>query len=311
MGHREIFLCLSDGNRAFWIRYLLSTRKETKASFMIAMFDDDASGYRTPYETFSMDPYGETKIGRNTIDVAKNHASDIENTYSISWSSRESEMNAISGIARLLDMRSRYFLISPDAIFNGHITYLNESHSIRDYRGMVGYISQPDYLKHWTWMHMSGSMDEKDMWMDLLVSDKEMGGKKISLFSGRIDGNIIRSSPFPATFIGTDDILGIEGILNVRGEKFTIHSHASRSRSIKVKYDAVREHDSYCYNSELAETSIEHKGRTYTSITSFLEHGTLENLQGFREVVYSDGSHSHAEYTKEQRELIEKLKIEL
>ena len=298
MGHREIFLCLSDGNKAFWIRYLLSARKETKASFMISMFDDDASGYRTTYETFSMDPYGKTKIGGNTIDVAKNHASDIENTYSISWSSRESEMNAISGITRLLDMRSRYILISPDAIFNGHITYLNEFHNIREYRGMVGYISQPDYLKHWTWMHLSGSTEEKEMWMDLLISDKELGGKKVSLFYGRINGKLIRSSPFPAMFTGTDNISGIEGMLSIKGEKFTIHSRASRNRTIKAKYDAVREHDSYCYNSELAETSIEHKGRTYTSITSFLEHGTLENLQGFREVVYSDGSHSRTEYAK-------------
>ena len=34
-------------------------------------------------------------------------------------------------------------------------------------------------------------------------------------------------------------------------------------------------------------------------------------ISGIREVVYSDGSHSHTEYTKEQRKLLEKLKIEL
>ena len=37
----------------------------------------------------------------------------------------------------------------------------------------------------------------------------------------------------------------------------------------------------------------------------------LKTIPGIREVVYSDGSHSHTEYTKEQRELLEKLKIEL
>ncbi|MGC8617758.1 MAG: hypothetical protein ACP5UZ_03320, partial [Thermoplasmata archaeon] len=37
----------------------------------------------------------------------------------------------------------------------------------------------------------------------------------------------------------------------------------------------------------------------------------LKTISGIMEVVYSDGSHSHAEYTKEQRELLEKLKIEL
>ncbi len=37
----------------------------------------------------------------------------------------------------------------------------------------------------------------------------------------------------------------------------------------------------------------------------------LKTISGIREVVYSDGSHSHAEYTKEQRELMEKLKIVL
>ena len=37
----------------------------------------------------------------------------------------------------------------------------------------------------------------------------------------------------------------------------------------------------------------------------------LKVMSGIREVVYSNGSHSHVEYTKEQRELIEKLKIDL
>ena len=37
----------------------------------------------------------------------------------------------------------------------------------------------------------------------------------------------------------------------------------------------------------------------------------LKIISGIREVVYSNGSHAHVEYTKEQRELIEKLKIDL
>lgn len=37
----------------------------------------------------------------------------------------------------------------------------------------------------------------------------------------------------------------------------------------------------------------------------------LKTTSGIREVMYSDGPHSHSEYTKEQRELLEKLKIEL
>jgi transposase len=37
----------------------------------------------------------------------------------------------------------------------------------------------------------------------------------------------------------------------------------------------------------------------------------LNTMSGIREVVYSNGSHSHAEYTKEQRELLDKLKIVL
>ncbi len=37
----------------------------------------------------------------------------------------------------------------------------------------------------------------------------------------------------------------------------------------------------------------------------------LKIISGIREVVYANGSHAHVEYTKEQRELIEKLKIEL
>ena len=37
----------------------------------------------------------------------------------------------------------------------------------------------------------------------------------------------------------------------------------------------------------------------------------LETISGIREVVYANGSHAHVEYTKEERELMEKLKIEL
>jgi hypothetical protein len=37
----------------------------------------------------------------------------------------------------------------------------------------------------------------------------------------------------------------------------------------------------------------------------------LKTISGIREVVYANGSHAHVEYTKEQGELIEKLKIGL
>ena len=37
----------------------------------------------------------------------------------------------------------------------------------------------------------------------------------------------------------------------------------------------------------------------------------MKTISGIREVVYSNGSHFHVEYTKEQRELLEKFKIEL
>ena len=37
----------------------------------------------------------------------------------------------------------------------------------------------------------------------------------------------------------------------------------------------------------------------------------MKTISGIREVVYSNGSHSHVEYTREQRELLEKLEIEL
>ena len=37
----------------------------------------------------------------------------------------------------------------------------------------------------------------------------------------------------------------------------------------------------------------------------------LETISGIREVVYANGYHAHVEYTKEERELLEKLKIEL
>ena len=37
----------------------------------------------------------------------------------------------------------------------------------------------------------------------------------------------------------------------------------------------------------------------------------MKAIYGIGEVVYLNGSHSHVEYAKEQRELLEKLKVEL
>ncbi len=37
----------------------------------------------------------------------------------------------------------------------------------------------------------------------------------------------------------------------------------------------------------------------------------METLAGIKEVVYSTGSHPHVEYTKDQRQLQESLKLEL
>ena len=47
------------------------------------------------------------------------------------------------------------------------------------------------------------------------------------------------------------------------------------------------------------------------SVCEITYNQALETLAGIREVVYSTGSHSHVEYTKAQRELLEKLKLEL
>ncbi len=130
---------------------------------------------------------------------------------------------------------------------------------------------------------------EENTWIDLLISDREFGGRKISLFSGRINGRLVRSL-FPARFSGSADIPGIEGVLKTVGEKFVIHFHADKSGMIKVKYDAVKRYDSYCYNTELAASSIEHEGKTYSSDVSFLEHGTADNLQGFREATLNESN---------------------
>ena len=46
--------------------------RRLNASFVIAVSDnDDVSCIRTHHDTFSLDPYGRTKIGGKTIDKAK------------------------------------------------------------------------------------------------------------------------------------------------------------------------------------------------------------------------------------------------
>ena len=64
-----------------------------------------------------------------------------------------------------------------------------------------------------------------------------------------------------------------------------------------------------------ARLSISVLGYTLTTIMAekcCISHNrALKTLSSMREVVYSDGSHSYAEYTKKQMELMEKLKIGL
>ncbi|MEM3191266.1 MAG: hypothetical protein QW292_04085, partial [Candidatus Parvarchaeota archaeon] len=155
-------------------------------------------------------------------------------------------------------------------------------------KGMVGYISQPDYLKQWSWMHMSGSNEDPNMWADLLVTDINIGRRNIALFSGRIDGIFVHANFMPATFRGIAGLSGIEGSVTLNGETFNINSKVSRQKTIKVKYDSVKKYDRYCYNSEVAYSSIFHRNRSYTSNSSFIEYGTMKDIKGFSEVAVND-----------------------
>ncbi|MEM4056601.1 MAG: hypothetical protein QW578_06155, partial [Thermoplasmatales archaeon] len=81
---------------------------------------------------------------------------------------------------------------------------------------------------------------------------------------------------------------GIEGSVTLNGETFNINSKVSRQKTIKVKYDSVKKYDRYCYNSEVAYSSIFHRNRSYTSNSSFIEYGTMKDIKGFSEVAVND-----------------------
>ncbi|MGC8516675.1 MAG: hypothetical protein ACP5MT_02160 [Candidatus Acidifodinimicrobium sp.] len=72
--------------------------------------------------------------------------------------------------------------------------------------------------------------------------------------------------------------------MNVRGESIYLHADLDPKRTIKAKYDAIKEGDRFCYNSEIADISLNYRGREFTSKHGFLEHGTSQNLTGFNEV---------------------------
>ncbi|MEM4067294.1 MAG: hypothetical protein QXV17_10605, partial [Candidatus Micrarchaeaceae archaeon] len=157
MGHKEIFLSFSKDGMAFWIRYLISKGNKRTGSFMIAMFSGEtASGMKNDYNDYFMNLKGETRIGGNVINILEGTSKGENENFDLKWSGNEEMTNAISGIARFMDLRSRYILISPNSTFNGYVEYSGKHFSVQDYKGMVGYISQPDYLKQWSWMHMSG-----------------------------------------------------------------------------------------------------------------------------------------------------------
>ena len=292
MGHREFFLSLSRDGRGFWIRFLLSEKYESIPSVSISTFTANKTEgirYIYPHSVFDITRNRFSVSGENIIDLNGRYArgSNADSTYSfdIQWIDNEGKVNAIAGLERILDFRSEYILYSPSASFDGHIRYMGNDYNLNGYRGMVGYISQPDYLNRWTWAHISGSDQDDEMWADLLVTGIRMMGRNISLFSARIDGDLIKAHIMPLTFRGNADINGIHGSVNTKNGSVAIDGELDRQRTIKAKYDNVRKYDRYCYNSEIADISLKYHGRDFTSMSGFLEHGTGENIEGFVEIV--------------------------
>lgn len=288
MGHREIFLSLSNGETGLWIRYLVSGGDQAKGSFMLAVFENEnVSGIRYGDEDFIVGQEGESHVGDSFVDLRNNRSFGSKIPHDIRWTNLEDRITAISGMTRLFDFRSRYILVSPYSSFDGNISFKGKVYDLNDYRGMVGYISQPDYLKEWSWMHVSGSEEDESMWMDLLVSNRKIGNGKVSLFSGRIDGKHIRSF-IPAKFVGGNGFQGIRGELRASGEGFTIDSYAPGENTVKVKYDRVKRNEVFCYNTEIAHSTIYWKGRKYTPLSSFQEYGTSISVGKFPEVGTED-----------------------
>ncbi|MEM0111928.1 MAG: hypothetical protein QXK90_04110 [Candidatus Parvarchaeota archaeon] len=291
MGHKEFFLSLSKDGSGLWIRFLLSKKDEAVPSFSISYFDErGAHGEKRVYGrgeyVFTED--GPIIMGRNELDLNSNTLTGSldagKSEYKIGWSKKEDKINAVSGLERILDPRSNYTLLTPLAVFEGYIGHSGNQINVDGYKGMIGYISQPDYLRKWTWMHMSGSEEDPDMWADVLVTDIRLMGRNVSLLSARIDGNLIKTKLMPLTFEGKTYISGIHGDIKVKGENISVDAEAIPKKTIKVKYDAVKRYDAFCYNSEAADVSLRYHGRSFTSNSGFFEHGTRENIGGFTEI---------------------------
>ena len=291
MGHKEIFMSFSKDDRGFWVRYLLSKKYEVVPSVSLSAFtENSAEGNRNIYKGGR---YANSKnrvmiIGNNFIDLNTNEAigngEDRAFDFDLHWTKEDAKVNAISGLERILDLRSRYILFAPLSSFEGHLKYSGRDYDIDGYNGMVGYISQPDYLRRWTWAHMSGSEEDEHMWADALVTDIKFRGGNVALFSAGIYGDLVKTYLMPLVFYGIADISGIQGYIKKGGELIYLHADLDPRKTIKAKYDAVKESGRFCYNSEMADISLHYRGREFTSKSGFLEHGTYENFGGFEEV---------------------------
>lgn len=285
MGHKEFFLSLSNEKQGFWLRYLALKKSEVIPSVSLSYFDNyNISGERVIYRSknkFIFEKNGVVMDG-NSIYLNSNKAfGEIDGKeYEFRWKDGEDKVNMVSGLERVLDLRSKYTLISPYTLFNGSIVSSDkEILDIENYKGMVGYISQPDYLNEWSWMHMSGSSEDSDMWMDLLITDIMFMKRRISLLSAKIDGKKLRTKIIPLVFEGTANHLGIDGKIMTSDGELYIGAILDPKRSIKTKYDAVKgNHDIFCYNSEISDVYVRYNGRIFTSKSGFLEYAGEKDM---------------------------------
>jgi len=286
---KVVFLTFSKGGTGFWLRY---TSSQGVPSLWLSVFrKSDVSGMRVRYlgGYFKLSD-SEVILGDSRFSLSEGEA--LGRSKAFSWNIRikslEKEYNPIPPLIRLL-RRDKYVILTPLAVFDGHINVGENRYEVNEYLGMVGLIDSRRELREWGWTHCSG-FDEYDRgWIDLLVT--KVGDRYIALGLVKSRRGLYNiGGMWGRVFRGNLGLGGISWSFKLSGLSVGLRVTSSPGSMIIAEYEdpgGTR----YCHNTEIGDMELLIDGERYSCADrAFFEYGTTQPLPVPRRVIAIDES---------------------
>lgn len=284
MGYKVLFLTLSGVGSGLWLRYtaLEGVRKKYSALWLTYFKPGGPRGFVTKVEDM-------LKISDDSVALAKPLYSlrDGVSTgelnglrWSLKFKGDAKKYNPVPLLYRILRRKSKYIIVSPNAVFNGSVKLMEEEVTVEGYRGMIGFISGDKYLDHWVWAHCSGFDEDPKGWMDVLVASPD-GRRRVLFGLLRYDDKLVHiGRALGVRYAGDLGLGSFKAALKAGGRRINISVQASKEDIVVAKYEDPIDGVRYCHNTEIATATVEVEGVGKLSCykRSFYEYALTKKL---------------------------------